>query len=195
MAARRATIFAGLALGLAACAASAPAPSEVMVRRPSAPATCERSIGIFGLEAPLSIGELTRRAEVVVVGTVIADRLERLSSVPGVPAEERHSVIVTHGSYHDTTLQVTEYLKGIGPRYISVRRLASTPELCVQKDQAELVVGTAYVLFLERGRGVWSGGYIALSMRGTGVVTDGVAHFAAFGALPPALLRLRMSLP
>lgn len=158
---------------------------------------CERSIGISGLEAPLTIGQMTRRADLVVVGTVTADKIERLTSVPGVPPEERDALFFAFGSYHDATLEVTEYLKGNGPLRISVRRLASTRELCVSVSPGppELAVGTRYVLFLERGRGVWTGGYIVFGRRGTFLVANGVARSSMFGDLPPFLLRLLMTLP
>jgi hypothetical protein len=198
---RAASTFAAAAAFVVAAAGCAAVPlargqGSVQDSRAREPLTadCARWIGISGLEAPLSIGELTRRADLVVVGTVIADQVERFTSVPGVPLEDRDPLIYAFGSYHDATVEVGEYLKGSGASRMSVRRLASTRELCVSHEQPELAVGTQYVLFLERGRGVWIGGHIAFG-RGTAVVTNGVARFRAFGDPPPFLLRLLMSLP
>lgn len=47
------------------------------------------AVGVGGLEAPLSMSELTQLADLVVVGTAVRDRVVPFMANPAVPADER----------------------------------------------------------------------------------------------------------
>ena len=172
-----ALVAVALAAGLALTAVS------LVLSDSSADPDSRRVVGAFGLEAPLSLIELTQLADLVVIGTAVTDRVVPFTANSAIPPEERDR-IYAKGAFHDLTLEVGEYLKGSGARAISIRWHASTPQLTIVSEHLpNLVTGTPYILFLERGRGVWVGGYTVLGSRGLGTVVNGDARFAAFGTL------------
>jgi hypothetical protein len=146
--------------------------------------------GVSAVEAPLSMTELTQIADLVVIGTTLRDRVVPFTSNAAIPAEERDPRIYAKGSFQDATFEVSEYVKGNGPKMLSVRAHASTPQLTLLESSfPNLVPGTSYALFLETGRGVWVGGHTVLGMRGIGTIANGEARFAAFGPVGLGLLR------
>lgn len=144
---------------------------------------------VFGLEAPLPLDELMRRADVVVVTTVGAETIERFTANTAVPAADRDT-LYQRGLYRDQTLNVLEYVKGAGPRQISLRSHAPSSDLAITVEGLpEFRQGVTYVMFLERGRGVWVGGFRPIAVRGIGAIVGSDAEFAAFGRVPLAQLR------
>jgi len=149
------------------------------------------AIGVYGLEAPLSLAELSQRADLVVIGTVASDVVRPFTANPDVPISDRDPKIYAKGAYHDVRLNVIEYLKGRGPQQLSIRSFASSGSLgLIASEAPTLIPGQQYALFLQRGESVWSGGYLVLGSRGVGQVTGSTVDFrASFGRMDIAMLR------
>lgn len=148
------------------------------------------NLGIFATEASLSAADLVQNSELVVVGTAGSDQVLPFTANPLVPSGERDPRIYAQGSYHDVTFNVIEYLKGQGSSTLSIRRFASTPAMSV--DGAEMPVlatGRQYVLFLERGQSIWTGGWIMLGSRGAGAVRGTGVELPALGRIELRELR------
>jgi hypothetical protein len=149
------------------------------------------AVGVGAIEAPLSMSELTQLADLVVVGTALRDRVVPFMANPAVPAEERDPEMYAKGFFQDVTFDVSEYVKGDGPKTLSVRAFASTPQFTILTSGfPNLEPGKTYALFLETGRGLWVGGYTVLGMRGVGTVANGEARFeSSFGTVNLGVLR------
>lgn len=147
-------------------------------------------VAIHGLEATLTLEELSKRADLVVVGTARSEATRRFTSLADIPVAERDPLIYPTGAFVDVTFAVREYIKGSGGREVSVRRLAASPTLIIEDDSgSQIEVGRDYVLFLERGRGLWSGGYVIMGQQGAGVIVGDVVDLPAHGATSLAALR------
>jgi hypothetical protein len=148
-------------------------------------------IGFAGTDRALSMPDLGSVAEIVVIGTTRSDEVRPFTANQSVPASERDPVFYAKASYHDVTFDAIEYVKGTGARSISIRRLASTGTMKIASSEAPVLVpGRQYVLFLETGKSVWTGGYIVLGARGVGLLRGSAAVFeGTYGTVDIAELR------
>jgi hypothetical protein len=119
------TLRSGVLVLLAAAAVGAAALLAIGGAQLASRAQSGDAIGVFGMEAQLSLPELAREADLVVIGTAGLDQVRALTENAAVPPEARDGRIYTRGSYHDLTFSVLEYLKGSGPPSVSIRRSLS----------------------------------------------------------------------
>jgi copper(I)-binding protein len=114
----------------------------------------------------LSEAELREAADVVVRGTVVSDEVVAFRANREVPEAAQADPLYRHGSFHDVRVRVNEYVKGDGPRVVSVRRRDIPADAPGADDLPKPRVGEEYTLYLDTGRGVWQGGYLLLGEQG-----------------------------
>jgi hypothetical protein len=135
-------------------------------------------VGFMGSQLLLPLPELTRRADLVVIGTAVGDTVQPFTANVGISSALRSDPSYLSGAYHDLTFHVIEYLKGSGPDGLSIRRRASTQtQVVVTEEVTPLMAGRQYVLFLEKGVGLWTGGYYPIGTQAVGVVNGSSATF------------------
>lgn len=127
-------------------------------------------LGVEGLSLDFTVNRYTRLADLVVIATPISDRALPFSENPLIPEAARSDEMYSAG-YHDVTVEVAEYLKGTGPRTLSVRRLDPPPGVLFSSSAPEPTLGQAQVMFLSRGDGLWKGGYLVMGEPALGVVS------------------------
>lgn len=180
--------LAGLILAVGAAGAQASWSGVFSALQPAGPNT----LSVHGLEERLTIEELAQRADVIVVGVATSDQVRSFRENAAIPEADRDPRIYARASFHDMSFQVLEYVKGSGPSEINVRWLASSPSLRIGSQPVpELQALRQYVLFLNEGTGVWTGGYTMLGRRGAGDLAGQQATFAEYGTL--SLDRIRES--
>lgn len=153
-------------------------------------ATSRSVIRIYGLEQSLTFAQLVSRAEIVAVGTLVSDTVVPFATNDAIPQSDRDPRLDAKSAYHDAAFTVRELVKGTAPTTLSVRWLASTPQLLVaQQGLPELTVGEQYVLLLQKGTLMFTGGYIVVSGHGAGVVRGDSATFGKYGPISLAQVR------
>lgn len=144
-----------------------------------------------GLQENLTLVELAKRADAVVVGDVtqISQRrvTDRAAITEGLPDSVRDSFAYGYIEHTDAVVRVVEYLKGDGPQAIRVpfgTKIASeggaTPP--VEPSGAALEKSRSYILFITKGiPRLWVGRWLLMGDNGV-LAGDGSDTFRQVGS-------------
>jgi hypothetical protein len=128
-------------------------------------------MSVDGLSLDFTVKKYAKLADLVVVATPVSDNTRPFSDNTQIPEAARSDEMYSAG-YHDVTVEVAEYLKGTGPDRLSVRRLDPPPGVVFSSSAPKPVMGKEQVMFLSRGDGLWTGGYLVMGEQALGEVSD-----------------------
>lgn len=144
---------------------------------PSAIGHIEESLSIEGLHSPFEVKRYAKLADLVVVGTPVAENVHQFTENAQIPESAKSDEMYATAGYYDVTVQVNEYMKGKGPEQLSIRRLAPPPDVMFGSSVPEPQLNQTYVFFLQTGTELWTGGYLALGQESLGAIEVDIVDF------------------
>lgn len=141
----------------------------------SSPPQTNHSFHAYGLQEALDLPELGERADLVVVGVARGETKRRFTDNRHVPVEHRSEPGYARSTFFAREITVEAVVKGDheGPA-LHVARLATLDlgdgsAMTAEHDESFLLEeGVRYVLFLQRGSGIWTGHWLVLGAQGVG---------------------------
>jgi len=136
------------------------------------------------LQVRRTVNELSFLADVVVVGVANDTVIEPFAANEQIPSAAHDEIDYTNSRYARTPITVEKVLKGDPPEDLSTALMHSTrrsdgtvARVRIGGGEADLRPCERYVLFLVRGKSIWTGHYIPLGAQGIGVVQGDTVRF------------------
>lgn len=140
--------------------------------------------GAQSLQVNHTVNELSRMADLVVVGVAEDPVIEPFSANEQIPTEAREEAEYADGRYTKTQIRVVNALNGDPPKDLTTAQLHSLARsdgtayrVSIEGGGTTLRRGVGYVLFLIRGDALWAGHYLPIPGRGVGVVEGDLVRF------------------